>query len=850
MSKVRLFYSYSHEDEVYREELEKHLATLRDNHFIDEWHDRKIDAGDDWDEEIEKNMEASHVILLLFSVDFIDSKSCQKEVKRAMELKSEKGTIFIPIILRTCAWKDVNGISNIQGLPSDGNPIDTWGNKDEAWTSVYDGIKNKIEVIRANIKPTIKDEFKKDLLNNPIENCQLDDVFVYPDILKTNGPATKKLEKNEIDSQKLCDLNEFGEKYLLVEGEEQSGKTSLCNMLFSNYVDSGFYPILLNGMDICGKADIQQTVAKKFKNQYESTRDYWSIDKEKRILFIDDVDEWKANSANFSTFITSIEECFEYAILFIDKVSNLSDKSAEHNYFSGFQSYSIEHLGHSKRDEIIKKCIAHDEHMDFDSNNNEHLARLDKDTTHINSIIGANIVPSYPLFIVTIFHTVESATPHDLSHTSYGHCYHAMITMNLHRTGMKAGDIHACFNFLTEFSYFMFNKDSKSIPEVELNQFIQQYKQRYVIQENVAEELIKANIITRKNGAYSFTYIYIYYYFVAKHLSNKSEDEVVKKQIAKLISSLHTKDSANIIIFITHHSNTLKLLDEIIFNAMTAFDGYSEATLSGDEKTFIYQLSGNLESRKLPDSNHCIQTERKKHLQRKDEVAPIVEQMENREDGGNDDSLLIEIRKSAKSMEIIGQILKNQYGSLEKDKLKEMFEEGQNVGLRLLKSFMEQMKQDEFEIDIIIQSQLEAIAKHKGKELSNEEKSKISKKIISQFSYAVIFGWLHKIVDSLGYDKLVEITDDVNGETASVASKLINLYIHTWHAKKLNIDKIKALYDEFEGENNYQAIYILKDIISRHIYMHSIDDYRDKQKIASLLGFSHQNQIVVQQKIS
>ena len=178
-----------------------------------------------------------------------------------------------------------------------------------------------------------------------------------------------------------------------------------------------------------------------------------------------------------------------------------------------------------------------------------------------------------------------------------------------------------------------------------------------------------------------------------------------------------------------------------------------------------------------------------------------------------------------------------------------MFEEGQNVGLRLLKSFMEYMEKDESEIERIVQIRLKEISETKGKVLSTDETEKISKKIISQFSYAVIFGWLHKIVDSLGYDKLIEIADDVNEEINTAASKLINLYIHTWHAKKLDIDKIKVLHDEFKVDNNHQAIYILKDIVARHIYMHHIDDFREKQKIASPLGFPHLNQIRVQQKI-
>jgi energy-coupling factor transporter ATP-binding protein EcfA2 len=847
MSKVKLFYSYSHIDENYRNTLEVHLATLRNSGLIDEWHDRKIDAGDDWDDEIEKNMELSNIILLLFSPEFIASSSCQKEVETAMRLKKEKGTIFIPIILRTCAWTSVDGISSIQALPKDGKAISTWQDQDQGWVNVFEGIKKKVEKIRSSITPKLKENFKTELLNNPVENCTLEKLFVFPDILKTNTSLKQKLENNEIDAVKLQNLETFEDRYILLEGEEQSGKTSLCNMLCVHYSDAGFYPVIIEGKNITGKAEIKKVIEKKFNVQYESTTDYWAIDKEKRILLIDDVDEWNANLSNFTDFIALIPEYFEYSIVFIDKLSNLSDRSTEHNYFSFFQNYSIRHLGHKKRNDLIKKCIAHDEQIEFDDNNTEQLARLDKDTKHINTIIGSNIVPSNPLFIVTIFHTVETAASHDLSQTSYGHCYHAMITMNLGRAGMKAEDIDSCFNFLTELSYFIFETNSKIISDTDLNQFTLKYKEMYVVQDNIVDVLIRANILSKRDNSYCFQYIYIYYYFVAKYISQKMDTTTVKEQIAELMSNIHMKDNANIIIFVTHHSNNKVLLDDITLSAMSTFDKFPEATLSGIEKNFIKALSDNLEISKLPDSTHNINKERDANLEHSDKLAPLIERIEDAQEN-NHDPLFIEIRKSAKSMEIIGQILKNQYGSLKKPQLEELFEEGQNVGLRLLKSFIDVMINDREGIDKFIQRRIKEVLEEKGKTLSKEEKEKESQKFLAQFSYSIVFGWLHKIADSLGYDKLTGIADSVNNKTDTVASKLINLSIHTWYAKKLDIEKLKTLHREFDDDNNHQAVYILKDIVSRHIYMHPTD-YKDKQRIDSLLGFSVQKQESIQQKL-
>ena len=63
--KVRIFYSYSHKDEPFRESLETHLSILKRQNLIEEWHDRKITPGDSWESEIDAHIDEADVVLLL-----------------------------------------------------------------------------------------------------------------------------------------------------------------------------------------------------------------------------------------------------------------------------------------------------------------------------------------------------------------------------------------------------------------------------------------------------------------------------------------------------------------------------------------------------------------------------------------------------------------------------------------------------------------------------------------------------------------------------------------------------------------------------------------------------------------
>ena len=60
---VSLLFSYSHKDEEMRDRLEIQLATLKRQGFIQTWHDRRIAAGEDFVNEIDKD---SNLTLLFY----------------------------------------------------------------------------------------------------------------------------------------------------------------------------------------------------------------------------------------------------------------------------------------------------------------------------------------------------------------------------------------------------------------------------------------------------------------------------------------------------------------------------------------------------------------------------------------------------------------------------------------------------------------------------------------------------------------------------------------------------------------------------------------------------------------
>ncbi len=142
---LSLFVSYSHVDETLKNELMKHLEPLRRLHRIEDWHDRKIKAGDDWEKSIADSLATADIILLLVSIDFINSKYCYDvELETAMERHSKGEAVVIPIILRNCLWHHTP-FAKLQALPKDGKAVRTWTDPDEALTAVAEGIRQIVE---------------------------------------------------------------------------------------------------------------------------------------------------------------------------------------------------------------------------------------------------------------------------------------------------------------------------------------------------------------------------------------------------------------------------------------------------------------------------------------------------------------------------------------------------------------------------------------------------------------------------------------------------------------------------------------------------------------------------------
>lgn len=145
---MEVFFSYSHQDEGLRNELEKHLSVLRRQGVIDIWTDHRIGPGEEIGGEIDRHLESADIVLLLVSPDFLNSDYCYDiEMKRAMERHERGEARVVPVILRPCDWQSAP-FGGLKALPTDGKPVTRHQSLDDAFLEVARAIRGIAQQLR------------------------------------------------------------------------------------------------------------------------------------------------------------------------------------------------------------------------------------------------------------------------------------------------------------------------------------------------------------------------------------------------------------------------------------------------------------------------------------------------------------------------------------------------------------------------------------------------------------------------------------------------------------------------------------------------------------------------------
>lgn len=156
--KLRAVCLYAQEDEVFRKELDAHLAPLRAHQNMETWDEACILPGEAIAEATQQAIDSAQVIILLASADFVHTERLYHDqlARAAGRYRYGKAKIF-PIMVRRFAWEGTLFDQFPIKLPQESGavkPVAEWAQRDVAYASVVELIQRHIKFLLEDLKST------------------------------------------------------------------------------------------------------------------------------------------------------------------------------------------------------------------------------------------------------------------------------------------------------------------------------------------------------------------------------------------------------------------------------------------------------------------------------------------------------------------------------------------------------------------------------------------------------------------------------------------------------------------------------------------------------------------------
>jgi hypothetical protein len=334
---------------------------------------------------------------------------------------------------------------------------------------------------------------------------------------------------------------------------------------------------------------------------------------------------------------------------------------------------------------------------------------------------------------------------------------------------------------------------------------------------------------------YRFSYKYIYYYLVAMYLSKMLETEECKKEVDKFRDTLFDESSSNILVFLAYLDNNQVLLSELQFATWLPFEKFPEATLSQEDPLFT-QLSKLVSGVKqmILKMDTDSKEERKNQLKQADMKVREVRQAE--QSGQNvlptaedymKDPALRDAYHTLRITSIIGQVVKNQRDTIDRDVLIDIIKDTYKSNFRFISFFAKSIDDEKQEIVDSLLRDNPKLQTMKYDEV-DEKIARLLQLLLLRVTLSV-FSHLSVSVGTSGIDEYYE---KVAQEIDSPAAEIITFTIKSYYAP-MKITDLERLMSKYR--NNIVVTSIIRSRVCQYVYDHNLPR-QTKQRLGNICG--------------
>lgn len=700
-----------------------------------------------------------------------------------------------------------------------------------------------------------------------------EDIFVFPDLLEMG--IRQSFNRKAINSEQFYEYIE-GNPRVILTGTSDSGRTTLCKEIFKHYYDKHLIPIYLDGSlgkTMSGDERMITLLGRECESTYTNltSEEYRQIDRSKRVVIIDNFDNisFKSGKRSVREILEFLTEFAGIVILAANDIAMQASEVLQEGFSfvtegeAAFQQFKIQPFGHVLREQLIEQWVSFDTEVEDDI-----FRRINSLKSLLDTVIGNNFLPPYPVILLPLLQASQYHDEINLSASTYGYFYELLIKRSLtERTNRVSVDIKT--GYLTFLARHMYERDVRVLSPSGMLSFHLDYENKYDIQvdyRDINNALIENNVLEIVKGDIQFKYDYIFYYFIASSFRDRLSDEDVQSTIDALVKALHNDLSANILLFLSHLTKDQFLIKKMLEAAAAVFPNVAQinslkdlpllADLKEVQDNIYYDEDVKAVRRKhnkyldevaakYSEEGQTEQTDQETQLQ---QVGVEKQEAENDSDTSLDISLLPfheaheehiaiterqevymkKISVAMKTLQILGQLLKNHVGTMERDTKTMLVNQCVGIGLRTLNSLILSLEpnREEFVRTMAI------IFREQNPELTPHGATNQAVQSLFQIVHNNTYGAIKRISQAIGSPKLTRVYDRMLEQNPSPINKLVHAALYFDNTPKFPINVLEETYNVVE--NIPLGLAVLKSFTYNQFYTYNIS-VKTKQAACGIL---------------
>lgn len=689
-------------------------------------------------------------------------------------------------------------------------------------------------------------------LTSSSTSAVLDDLFVMPDFHRLDAD-TDTSNFTLVRGTSLFGVIETNKK-LYICADEKSGRTALAKQIVKNLYKNGVVVIYASAQELARIPKASKWLENLFSEQYRapSIEEFRQLPVAKRALVMDGA-EMLTREQRYQ-FFSEASSLVEHVVILATQNTHMEDfmeASRRHAALDNFAVLEVLPFGHVKRSELVEKWLQQPKIIDQIQGRKERPRNVQELLERqVSEILGHNLVPSYPLYILLILQQLEARQPGDSMPGSLGYLYEALITRGLTDV-LPPKELDSHWNYLTELGgYFFFA--SILIGQIDtLEVWHKEYCERFAVDLDFSKTLKRlegAYILRTQEDSVVFRHKYHYCYFAARYLKDRLNEPSILQAVQNLGRRLHDELSADIFLFLCHQTKDPRVIDGLLESSRLLLSKYSMFKFEEADARFreiFVRRDVELPSTAPRENRLNALAERdvatppsasSSHWEMERESLVPNESIEVDDDEIALDDIM-QSNAAFRMVRILGQTLRNFSGSLTAERKLELTRECYSLGLRALEYFVCCIMESG---DIFIEAILQVIKKRPDHLTQFEKDQLVSRAmygLLEAFAYSVI----RHVAESVGddslrrtYQHLIAIAKEGDAQP-HVGSRLITILINLEHASKFPKNEVLSLSNNTSVRKSVFSSSLLRRIVWHHFYLFETN-FQVRQEVCKKIG--------------